>query len=177
MSDDEPDHYKRPSADLDDIQTTLQEIESTLQSPLATLDDIQTTLQEIKSNLPPRSTSSGVGPLDLIWVAVVIVLLSGWSGSKLDRFTDRMWYSVADDTNWSNVHIDRRPSDCDFLYAPIGTKKCRYEKDTVVFGDKERRALIAAATTPEDRMEASKRPNSVVVYWGKKDEPAADSAK
>jgi hypothetical protein len=37
----------------------------------------------------------------------------------------------------------------------------------MIFGENERRILIAAANTPEDRAAASKQPNSVVVYWDK----------
>lgn len=98
---------------------------------------------------------------------LVIFVFGSWSGSKLDRWTDRVWYSVAYDTDWDNVHIERRSSNCDFLHAPIGSKSCTYKKDTMIFGENERRILIAAANTPEDRAAASKQPNSVVVYWDK----------
>jgi hypothetical protein len=104
-------------------------------------------------------------------VILVILVFGSWPGSKLDRFTDRVWYSVIEDTDWNNVHIERRSSDCDFLHAPLGSKGCEYKKATMIFGLKERRKLVAEANTPEDRASASQQPNTVVVYWEKKEQP------
>jgi hypothetical protein len=154
---------------LDDIDRTLQGIDSTLNAIESTLDGLESTLDGIKSHLTPSTRNSSAA--GFISVLFFTLLLSGWSGSKLDRFTDRMWYSVIDQTKWSDVHIARRPSDCDFLHSPLGEKGCRYKKETTIFGDNDRHALILAATNYEDSMAAAKRPNSVFVYWDKRDEP------
>jgi len=82
-----------------------------------------------------------------------------------------VWYSVRYSADWTNVRVQRRPSDCDFLRSPLGGKKCSFSKKTYIFSDEERKAAIAVATTPEDKRDASQRPNLVVVYWEAKDEP------
>jgi len=159
--------YGTPSRDNDDPEGTQSrdyEAETVSQS-----EDIHSALQEILSTL--QNTRDGGGPWEWIWIVVVVFLMSAWSGSRLDRFTDRVWYSLANDTDWKNVTIMRRPSDCDFLHAPIGTKRCSYKKTTVTFGEKERQILIGLATTPEEKAQSAKEPNSVTVDWEKKAEP------
>jgi hypothetical protein len=132
--------------------------------PSTSLDDIDSTLHEILSAVKDNGLS------EAIWVLVVIFFLSGWAGSKLDRFTDRSWYSVAYDTDWKNVNVEKRPSNCDFLHAPMGGKSCSYKKRTDIFGSKERAALVESSLAV-DKEEARKKPNSVMVYWEKVEEP------
>jgi hypothetical protein len=138
--------------------------------PKTDLADIDGTLQEILSAINNKNTSHGSSFSEVIWLLVFIFFLSGWSGSKLDRFTDRLWYSVADDTDWKNVNVTNRPTNCDFLHAPMGSKSCSYKKRTEVLGDKERKALFESSL-PEDKADASNKPNSVLVYWAKQEEP------
>ena len=136
--------------------------------PGTDLGDIEGTLQEILSAI--QSKSSGGDLAGVAWVLFVVFLISGWSGSKLDRFTDRVWYSVAHDTDWKNVNVEKRPSNCDFLHSPMGGKSCSYKKRTDIFGNKERAALVESSLA-EDKDEARKRPNTVMVYWEKIEEP------
>ncbi len=68
------------------------------------LDDIDSTLHEILSAI--QSKGSGSDLAGVAWVLFAMLLISGWSGSKLDRFTDRLWYSVAHDTDWKNVNVE-----------------------------------------------------------------------
>ena len=99
----------------------------------------------------------------------VYLALGGWSGSKWDRWTDMAWCSARYDTEFKNITVQKRPVDCDFLHAPLGSKGCKYEKMTVPFGDEDRRAMIqAVTTTPEERLRYPQMPNSVSVYWNKK---------
>jgi hypothetical protein len=133
------------------------------------LENIHSTLQDILSVL--REINAGSGALSVLWVVIVVLALSFWHGSKLDRFTDRLCYSVAYGAEWKNVDIERRPTECDFLHSPLGTKECSYKKSKYIFGETERQALIQQAQTQEEKTEISKRPNSVIVYWEKKDEP------
>ena len=138
--------------------------------PTTDLDDIDGTLQEILSAINNKESGGSSSFSDVIWFLVFIFILSGWSGSQLDRFTDRLWYSVADDTDWKNVNVTKRPTNCDFLHAPLGSKSCSYKKRTDIFGDKERKALVESSL-PEDKDNVWKKPNSVLVYWDKQEEP------
>jgi hypothetical protein len=138
--------------------------------PTTDLDDIDGTLHEILLAIKNKD-SGGCGPAAVMWVLVVIFFLTSWPGPKLVRFIDRVWYSVGYDTDWKNVDIQKRPGNCDFFHVPIGVKDCSYKKGTNIFGDEERKVLVGLATTPEEKQEASQRPNSVTLYWEKREEP------
>jgi phage baseplate assembly protein W len=133
------------------------------------LENIHSILQDILTVL--REINAGSGALSALWVVAVILALFSWPGSRVDRFTDRLWYSVGCGAEWKNVDIERRPTECDFLHSPLGTKKCSYKNSKYIFGETERQALIQQAQTQEEKTEISKKPNSAIVYWEKKDEP------
>src|SRR5882672_2442252 len=154
--------YDDNPVDLGNIEGYLHHIENKLH-------DIDRTLHEVVSAAKTKDTSDR-GLYDLIWLFAIIFFMSGWSGSKLDRFTDRVWYSKAYDTDWKNVNVGKRPSDCDFLRAPIGTKKCSYKKTKIIYGNKEREALVESSS-PEYKEDARKSPNEVMVRWEKVEEP------
>jgi hypothetical protein len=42
-----------------------------------------------------------------------------------------LWYAYKYHVPHDRVYIDPEPADCDFLHAPLGIKRCHYEK--VVF--------------------------------------------
>src|SRR5258708_10159848 len=86
MSEDDEDYHPGATTDLDDIDGTLHEILSVI-----------------------KNKDSGGDLAGVVLVIVAMLLMSSWSGSKLDRFTDRMWYSVADETDWKNVNVVKRP--------------------------------------------------------------------
>jgi hypothetical protein len=131
------------------------------------LEHVRSTLKQIQSTLSsvPRSDVWG-----LFWFIVVIFLLESWTGSSLDRWTDKAWYSIRYDAQFTNITVEQRPLDCDFIHTPLGGKGCEYNKRTSVFGDDERQALIRQATTAEDRQAAARRPNAVIVYWEKQED-------
>jgi hypothetical protein len=135
----------------------------------ATLKSVGSTLHEIHSTLKAKGSSGDTW--GVLCVFAVIFLLGSWPSSRLDRFTDRVWYSVAYDADWKNVNVVRMPTDCDFLHAPIGTKRCSYKKHALIFGEKDRQILIGVSTTPEEKATAAKEPNSVTVTWDRKEEP------
>lgn len=143
------DHYTDYSDDIDTSTTDR-------------LDDIHSRLKEIRDSVK----SSALG--EWIWVFVFIFALASWDGSKLDRWTDRAWYSMYYSADWNNVNITKRPSDCDFFHAPLGSKGCHYNKEKDIFAAEERRKLMQQATTPEERQEIAARPNTVIVYWQKR---------
>jgi hypothetical protein len=136
------------------------------------LGDVHSTLKEILSTLKSRTDFSG------FWVFVIVILFflfldslgDSWHGSKLDRWTDRTWYSFRYDADLKNIIVEKRPLDCDFLQAPLGNKGCEYKKRTNIFGDEQRRALIQQATTAEEKQTYANQPNSVTVYWEKEEE-------
>lgn len=68
------------------------------------LEDLHSTLKEILSTLKSRADLFG-----LFWVVIVILVLEAWPGSKLDRWTDRAWYSFRYDADFKNVTVDKRP--------------------------------------------------------------------
>jgi len=128
------------------------------------LESAHFALKEILSTLQSRSAASG-----FVWVLFFVFLLESWPGSDLDRWTDKAWCSVRYGAEFANVTVEKRPLDCDFTHAPLGGKGCQYEKRTTVFGDAERQALVRQATTTEEKQTAAKQPNTVVVYWEKKE--------
>jgi hypothetical protein len=138
------------------------------ETPTDKLDEIHSTLQEISQILPHLKTNVDVwGP---VWAFIIFWLLSSWAGSKLDRWTDRVWYSSASNVNWQNIDVQKRPHTCDFFQAPIGGKGCHYKKANYSFTDADRRKLLEDATTQEERTRINNIPNSVTVYWEKKED-------
>ena len=50
---------------------------------------------------------------------------SGWGNS--------LWYSVQYGVGFGDVQTDTKPSDCDFLHAPLGEKGCSYKAHVQVY--------------------------------------------
>lgn len=44
---------------------------------------------------------------------------------------DVVWYSAEYGVSTDKVHIDPKPTDCDFWHAPVGFKGCHYEREVV----------------------------------------------
>ena len=73
-----------------------------------------------------------------------------------------------------NVYIAPRPTDCDFLRAPIGTKGCRYERE--VFGnlssevayDAQIGLVINRKTGEQSKLDPHADMQSVTVLWTRK---------
>jgi hypothetical protein len=148
----------------------LRNVQSALEDVNSNLKKIQSTLTDIGSTLKNKSAYSWV------WVLVFFSCITNWPGSRPDRFTDRAWYSLNYNADWQRVDIQRRPSDCDFTHAPIGVKRCSYSKQKTVFDNEERQKLMSQAQTQEQKNVISKMPNTVTIYWAKKDEPMTPCA-
>jgi hypothetical protein len=129
------------------------------------LDDMNLTLTAIRRDLPHLKFDFW----EFFWFFLVIMFFVNWEGSKLDRWTDRVWYSFYYNARWIDVDINKRPFDCDFLRAPVGTKGCNYKKNTFIFNNEERNKELQQATTVEERKQISNRPNSIVLYWQKRE--------
>jgi hypothetical protein len=132
----------------------------------STLEEIRDSLEAIHSTLKERSFGNEFG--GIVVAIFFFFFLSDWSGSKLDRWTDRLWYSGRYGSNWENTIIERRPVDCDWGHAPLGSKGCHYVKSVNGFGPHERQRLIDQATTAEQREEFQKLPYNATVSWEKK---------
>ena len=61
-----------------------------------------------------------------------------------------------------NVHIDPKPSDCDFLHAPLGEKDCHYEP--IVAAYNVSRELVGGDYAPKYRYDTIGRP---IISWDK----------
>ncbi len=155
---------KAPSSfvsEVERLRSTLEELPSAVKSVRCEIENVHATLSEIRSALKPKGSSV----LDWFGVLIFIFVLENWSGSAVDRWTDKAWYSVRYQAEFANITIEKRPPNCDFLHAPLGSKGCEYKKNTSIFGDEQRQALIRQATTAEDQQRYAKQPNAVTVYW------------
>jgi hypothetical protein len=153
-------------SDYDDLSNDY--MEESLDSTQDKLDEIHSTLAEIRDSLPSLKPASEFWTF--LWAFIVFWLLSNWDGSSIDRWTDKAWHSVWNNANFSDITVNKRPKDCDFTHAPIGDKGCSYEKKAEVFGEAQRKQLLQNATTAGERYEIQNRPNSVLIYWEKKEE-------
>lgn len=69
-------------------------------------------------NSEPFSFGGAFFGLAVIWI-VSDVWSSGWFNQG--------WYALRYGLPASEIHVDVRPQDCDFMHAPLGSKGCRYE--------------------------------------------------
>jgi hypothetical protein len=81
------------------------------------LDNIEAAIEANHAN---RTDASG-------WVLVVVILFA------LSYWIPEIWYSKIR-YSWSygvstdQVTIEKKPTDCDFLRAPLGSKDCHYDR-------------------------------------------------
>lgn len=164
MSDTEDRENDYPESLDDDYKETPDDYQ---EKTFNELEDIHNTLREIQDAIPRVNSQS------VIWFVVVLFLVWGLLGPALGRFnrwTHKVWYSMRYGADLKNITILKKPSDCDFLHAPLGEKGCSFKKHVEPFGEKERQTLIQQATTSEEQQEIAKRPNLVFVYWEKKED-------
>lgn len=63
---------------------------------------------------------------------VIIVLLATGVWFAIWGRDSALRYSVQYEADRSMVTVERKPTDCDFLRAPMGRKDCNYEKEILV---------------------------------------------
>jgi hypothetical protein len=109
-------------------------------------------LKGINAKLKSRGDFSG-----LVLVLAVVFIFMSWPGSFVEKVADKLWYSLKYDCDYKNVTVVKRPSDCDWLRAPIGAKGCHYNKIVAPFAAEQRRQPV----------EQARMPNSVTISWEK----------
>jgi hypothetical protein len=60
----------------------------------------------------------------LFWWLIVAAAVAYvyWAGG-----VRTVWYAAQYKVATAEVHVDGKPGDCDFMYAPLGEKGCHYE--------------------------------------------------
>src|SRR5437879_7293728 len=92
--------------DLGKIRDTIEDVESHVDSLHANLRGIADRLDAIHDTIKSRVDSIG---WIIFWV-FLMYLGSGWSGSGLDRWTDKAWYSLKHDVLFKSIAFEKRPA-------------------------------------------------------------------
>jgi hypothetical protein len=82
--------------------------------------------------------------------------------------------SIRYDVPMSAIRIEREPSSCDFLRAPVGDKACHYSKDvTVGFLGRDANGLRVVCSDAQGNgcESAGKDHPAIIVSWNKVEEP------
>ena len=66
------------------------------------------------------------------WVGVLVIVGAGFAFTN-SGWSNSLWYSYQYGVGFSDVQTDVKPSDCDFLQAPLGLKGCSYKAHVQVY--------------------------------------------
>ncbi len=66
------------------------------------------------------------------FIALIILALIVWFILPA-RWTDPLLYSTEYSVNANQVHWNAKPTDCDFIHAPLGDKACHYKKTVTAY--------------------------------------------
>jgi hypothetical protein len=66
-----------------------------------------------------------------VFVAILIGIPILWDYLSQTRIYHSLLHSV----DFGSVTVDRKPPDCDFMFAPIGRKGCDYKAQAVTTSD------------------------------------------
>jgi len=110
---------------------------------------------------------AALGFIGLIVLGIWNILPDSWT----DKIKCSMQYSV----DFTQIHRSDRPTDCDFMHAPLGDKSCHYKKTATAYnatGD-------AVAGDDAPRYAKNTYGNTIVSYdegktWTVLDSPAPD---
>jgi hypothetical protein len=64
---------------------------------------------------------------------LVFILATTFPAQAADALTDKVWYSARYGVDVDRVHVEAKPEDCDYYYAPVGNKGCHYEEVVTTF--------------------------------------------
>jgi hypothetical protein len=71
-------------------------------------------------------------------------------------------YSIKYAVSADKIHVDPKPTDCDFWHAPVGKKGCQYQRVVIARNAKEVREIRPGESDPNQRFD------SVLISWVKK---------
>jgi len=104
-----------------------------------------------------QSDESGCGFIVLAVVGVYFFAPASW--------TNAVWYGVKYKVGLSEVHTDAKPTDCDFMHAPLGNKDCSYVAHVKAYNAKG--VLVAGEDAPKYGRDTKTR-DPIVSYDGGK---------
>jgi hypothetical protein len=64
-------------------------------------------------------------------IVVVVLVVAGFLA--FTNYGNALWYSLKYKVRMSDVQMDAKPNDCDFMYAPLGDKGCSYKSHVEVY--------------------------------------------
>jgi hypothetical protein len=66
---------------------------------------------------------------------LIFVLATTFPAQAQDAttLTDIAWYSMKYGVGLDKVHVQAKPENCDYYYAPVGYKGCHYERRVTTF--------------------------------------------
>ena len=144
--------------DTDDYGTTLDDV-------CDRLDSIEHAIRENRSNL------------SWVWVVIIVwLVVTGIANLWYSKWRDSWWYNVGSD----QITVAKKPTDCDFLHAPLGNKGCRYERQVAMIQVKTKYvdmwrgsvnyvSFDEGKTWTEDNSAPPRKPQ-VVISWEKVEE-------
>jgi hypothetical protein len=66
-----------------------------------------------------KAVFKGIAVIALCAAGLLVVLY--W-------FDQSEYYAIINDTDSKHVYVERKPTSCDFITAPLGSKNCHWEK-------------------------------------------------
>jgi len=97
------------------------------------------------------------------FLVLVILAVGGFFYFSNFSWSNSLWYAVQYRVGFGDVHTDTKPSDCDFLRAPIGLKGCSYGAKVIVYNADG--VQVAGHNAPT--YVPNPKPQSVRVFWVK----------
>ena len=108
----------------------------------------------------------------LAWLGSGLIATELWPENDW-AYRWRYTYGIDSALRGAEVVLDKRPHDCDFLTAPVGSKRCRYERRIATVRVKRMRSGLPLASFDEGRswsgVEGSTQP-AVFISWGRIDD-------
>ena len=86
----------------------------------------------------------------LLWIGfIALILVTFWPYLSLDPV--KSWYAFTNKVPVNRIEEVKKPHDCEFATAPIGSKHCHYDATVAVWKDDEgKRSLLIAYERVED---------------------------
>jgi len=75
-----------------------------------------------------QNSDSFLGP----FIAIVAIIWVTDSVGTTDWF-NKSWYSLRYFVSPTEIHVNVRPEDCNFMHAPLGSKGCQYEASVTAY--------------------------------------------